>query len=656
MNNAQLRLPAVMNERLLLIADYQRPYAWERKQLQDLWDDLDLLGSGRSQYAGTLVLRDIRDGDVPVTSSADDGTVLRHCEVVDGQQRLTTCLLLLDRIRRRLEMLPDTVEHAPAMAANLRGAYGLVSIDNAKRPRLRLGAGLNGYWVDVVLADGHADGQPLIAGQRRLRDAAVFFDERLAHLADDDPRVEFARLKDLQARITSGLGFLVHEVATSAEVGVIFETLNERGRPLSELEKTKNYLLYLARNIDDGRADELSGLINSSWATIFVNLAGQGRDAEDQLLRAHWLATRDPDRRTWQQIASVKAAFERSQYVSGATRLIPSDGGGSDQAVAWDRLHSELTRFVTDLRKCSFYLKEMSEEGAAFAGFDDGQDDVRRASAALQRSGIVAPYRPLLFAARLRHPTDGDFYARLVAMCERYSARVFVIRQRRLNAGESRLLRLAHGLYRTPSDEDWREWVLKELAGLIWRYASDAEVLGSLATVEENWYVRRGHKYFLYEYELSLRQHGQELPPLSEFTSSSSGEQRTTEHVLPQHPKDDAACWWDAFTREEHAALQHSLGNLCLTYDNSSYGNKCFEAKRGDATTTARCYAKAELLQERELASLTAWTPDEIRQRQSKLAVWAMSRWAVARPDDGTLTADVDIEPEADDSLEAEPA
>jgi hypothetical protein len=650
-NNAQLRLPAVMNERLLFIADYQRPYAWERKQLQDLWDDLDLLGSGRSHYAGTLVLRDLRDGDAPRTSMADDGTTLRHCEVVDGQQRLTTCLLMLDRVRRRLEALGSNAEHAAPMAATLRSNYGLVSIDNAKQPRLRLGAGLNDYWVDVVLGDAHPDGQPLIAGERRLRDAAAFFDERLGDLGDSDPAVEFARLKDLQARVTSGLGFLVHEVATSAEVGVIFETLNERGRPLSELEKTKNYLLYLARNIGDGRADELSELINTSWATIFVNLAGQGRDAEDQLLRAHWLATRDPDRRTWQQIASVKAAFERSQYVSGATRLVPTAGGGADQAAAWDRLHGDLTRFVTDLRKCSFYLKEMVEDGAAFAGFDDGQDEVRRASAALQRSGIVAPYRPLLFAARLRHPADGDFYARLVAMCERYSARVFVIRQRRLNAGESRLLRLAHDLYRTPPDEDWRDWVLQELAGLIWRYASDSEVLGSLATVEENWYVRRGHKYFLYEYELSLRQHGQELPPLSEFTSSS-GEQRTTEHILPQHPKVDADCWWGTFSKEEHAALQHALGNLCLTYDNSAYGNKCFEAKRGDATTATRCYAKAELLQERELSTLTTWTPEEIRDRQNRLAVWAMSRWAVARPDDGTLTADVDIEPDGDDSLQ----
>lgn len=73
--------------------------------------------------------------------SAPSGTTLRHCEVVDGQQRLTTCLLMLDLVRRRLEVLGSNAEHAAAMAATLRANYGLVSIDNAKQPRLRLGAG-----------------------------------------------------------------------------------------------------------------------------------------------------------------------------------------------------------------------------------------------------------------------------------------------------------------------------------------------------------------------------------------------------------------------------------------------------------------------------------------------------------------------------------
>ncbi len=57
-------------------------------------------------------------------------------------------------------------------------------------------------------------------------------------------------------------------------------------------------------------------------------------------------------------------------------------------------------------------------------------------------------------------------------------------------------------------------------------------------------------------------------------------------------------------------------------------------------------------MQERELATLTKWTPDEVRSRQAQLTGWAMTRWAIARPDEGTLTEDVDIELEDADSLE----
>src|ERR1039457_1555893 len=102
----EVRLPAVISDRLLEIPDYQRPYAWAGKQLEDLWEDIDLLGPTGTHYAGTLVLRDIPGPDGSVRSSMDDdGDTLRHCEVVDGQQRLTSCLLLLDRVRRSLERL-----------------------------------------------------------------------------------------------------------------------------------------------------------------------------------------------------------------------------------------------------------------------------------------------------------------------------------------------------------------------------------------------------------------------------------------------------------------------------------------------------------------------------------------------------------------------
>jgi hypothetical protein len=652
----EVRLPDVVSNRLLEIADYQRPYAWGKKQLEDLWEDLDLLGPTGTHYAGTLVLRDIpsEDGSTK-TSMGDDGETLRHCEVVDGQQRLTTCLLLLDRIRRALEALEhDGAEAAGAVARRIRTTYGLVSVDNALVPKLKLGAGLNAYWVDVVLGEQAFVGPALIAGQQRLKEAVAFFDAKLSAVTKDVPaEVQLTRLKELQRRVTAGLGFLVYEVRSAAEVGVIFETLNERGRDLTDLEKTKNYLLYLARSIPDARSAQLADQINEAWASIFTNLAREAGDADEQLLRAHWLATVNPDRNAWKRIASIKARFDRSNYVSGSARLIPSGRAGKDQAEAWDELFDEVGDYVRTLRDCSFFLSEMFDPQAAMDAFGTDRKKVLLRSGALARSGVVALYRPLLFAARLRHPDDGAFYAELVDLCERYSARVFVIEQRRTNAGEPRLLRLAHDLYSGADPQH----VLGEVRAVLWRYAPDERVRETLQSTAENWYVRRGHKYFLYEYERSLLAPHEELPPLSSFTDAAK-EQRTTEHILPQNPKADADCWWDHFSEQQHAELCHALGNLALTLDNSAYGRKCFADKRGVSLGPGQhsetCYAQGKLHQEKELALYDEWTPSTIRDRQARLAEWALSRWAVSPPGAQELREqDVDIENEGtvDDEL-----
>ena len=124
--------------------------------------------------------------------------------------------------------------------------------------------------------------------------------------------------------------------------------------------------------------------------------------------------------------------------------------------------------------------------------------------------------------------------------------------------------------------------------------------------------------------------------------------------MLPQHPKPEDDCWWKHFTKEQHAALVHSLGNLALTYDNSSYSNHCFDKKRGQPLSPgvqeSRCYAQATLKQEQLLAQYAQWTPEVIEQRQEIFAAWALKRWAVAAPTTDELTRDdIDIESEGSD-------
>ncbi|HQA31348.1 MAG TPA: DUF262 domain-containing HNH endonuclease family protein [Propioniciclava tarda] len=625
-DHQEVNLGTAINNRLLFVPDYQRPYAWQEKQLTELWEDIDLLGPNGRHYTGTLVFKSREDE----TFRTIFGTTLVATDVVDGQQRLTTALLLVDRIRRAFEGLAQRgIEDAPVTAQSLKDLYGCLKLGGVVRARLSLGEDLNPYWTDSILGDLQSPVGTPTAGHERLKSAATFFDDKITALIDgtDDHEAE-TRLRDLLGRVTDGLKFLVYEVGSSAEVGVIFETLNGRGKPLSELERIKNYLLFIIRTLPDQRRDAMADLINHSWSGIFNDLAGVPVD-EDQLLRAHWLATQNSDARTWKGVDSIKSIFARSTYVRMSQRLGgPSpEGNDSDEQLA-DRLTEGVEEYVRTLRICAMYVREMQQPNATFAAFTSHHDEARSALGALRRSRNMATFRPLLLAARLTHPSDGEFFAQLVRLCETYAARVFTIAQRRANAGQTSLYRLGKRLADGQID---RSEALDELAALAWFFASDDRVRASF-TIDENWYFRRGHKYFLYEYELDITRNRSTVPPFEFFVGDTYGQ--TTEHVLPQTPDWESDDWRHSFTREEHARLQHGLGNLALTWDNSSYSNKSYAGKRGSVDQTASpCYFTSSLAQEREIAQqYDDWNADAITSRLATLRDFALRRWPLAAP------------------------
>src|SRR5438046_1841419 len=94
-SNSVRSVQEVFREFALTIPDYQRGYAWERKQVADFLEDLDLLSEGKAHYTGTLILHPAGgDSLVPEIEDAS-GTPFRLADVVDGQQRLTTIVILL---------------------------------------------------------------------------------------------------------------------------------------------------------------------------------------------------------------------------------------------------------------------------------------------------------------------------------------------------------------------------------------------------------------------------------------------------------------------------------------------------------------------------------------------------------------------------------
>lgn len=641
MPNNALTLPGVLRERYLVVPDYQRPYAWEERQLDDLWQDLELMTDGATHYTGTLVVKDSAE-----QVNTDAGDTLTRCDVVDGQQRLTTCLLLVDRLRRALLATGD--EEAAVRAENLARTFGPVTVHHVRRARLQLPPELNDHWLDTVLGD-HQQAKPVLtAGERRLSDAAAYLDRRIAAMGDDSsPEDHLAQLKRLQTRVTNGLRFLVYELEPGSNAGEVFETLNDRGRGLTEMEKVKNYLLFLVGSLPPERSAAVSEQINKDWARIHESLASHAAD-EDLLLRAHWLATVDPQPRTWSGAASVKSLFPRERYIPAAARLTPSsDRAEDDVEVIQDELVDAVTGYVRTLRECAHFTAEFLDPDAAYQPLGAGAQAARVAASRLRRTGVTANFRPLIFAARLSHPDDGAFYRDLLDACERYAARVYVIAQRRSNAGSSRLYRLAAELVGGRSKDE----VLTQIDELTWYHADDDVVRAGLGPTQ-NWYWRRGHKYFLYEYELDKVKMASDVKQFEAFSAAGKRE-RTTEHILPQHPDWDSGDW-SAFTPDQHAELVGSIGNLILTDDNLVYSNHSFAVKRGVQGQDGPCYRNASLAQEREVGLEDDWTPETIERRRTALVEWALRRWEVsARPvaDAAELAADDHEDEDTDDTV-----
>ena len=105
-----MSLDDLFTKKVFRIPDYQRGYAWQTEQLRQFWDDLVYLADGRSHYTGLITLREIP------SSTFDEKTKVhflitahahRVYHVVDGQQRLTTVIVLLQVLVELLRALPD---------------------------------------------------------------------------------------------------------------------------------------------------------------------------------------------------------------------------------------------------------------------------------------------------------------------------------------------------------------------------------------------------------------------------------------------------------------------------------------------------------------------------------------------------------------------
>lgn len=117
--------------------------------------------------------------------------------------------------------------------------------------------------------------------------AKNFFKEKINSL-------NLASLEILYKKVTQQLLFNNFTISNDIDVCVAFETMNNRGKPLSHLELLKNRLIYLSLKLEEDEEDKrnLRKTINDCWKSIYHNL---GRNKEkplddDDFLLYHYLS------------------------------------------------------------------------------------------------------------------------------------------------------------------------------------------------------------------------------------------------------------------------------------------------------------------------------------------------------------------------------
>jgi uncharacterized protein with ParB-like and HNH nuclease domain len=164
------RINQIFADQVYRVPDYQRGYAWEERQWKDLLEDLDLLPEGRTHFTGTLILRSYGKSKEKILDRNMQSYEV--FDIIDGQQRLTTIVILLKSIYDELLSFPQ----ANTLAERLRETY-LSTFDLNGQPfsKLTLNEDSNKFFSDNILDLHPGISGPTIRSHQRLLEARQYF-------------------------------------------------------------------------------------------------------------------------------------------------------------------------------------------------------------------------------------------------------------------------------------------------------------------------------------------------------------------------------------------------------------------------------------------------------------------------------------------------
>ena len=590
-----MSISKIFSEKIFRIPDYQRGYAWTIKEIEDFWGDLCRLEDNKNHYVGVLTLEPAKKEEY--SRWIDDLWIIEAKRyvpyyIVDGQQRLTTSVILIFVIleimhERKIKKLNYTSQDEISRKyiyeykdenRNRTYMYGY-EIDNPSYEYL-----ISQIYDEKVMSSSK-ENETIYTNN--LGTAKKFFYSKLLNMSVEE-------LESVYTKITQHFLFNMYIISEDIDVFVTFETMNNRGKPLSNLELLKNRLIYVSTlfKVDEHEKVRLRRDINQCWKKIY-HILGKGRERkllDDEFLVTHFMlyfakTIDDIERenyRGYYEFGEWQANYLLNQYFV-VQKIIDNSLSLAD---CFDYIESlgECIEFWGNIKNpdSSNYETEIREYIDKINYFAN----VRRRHYRMDQYVDYSYLNVFMLACFKACMNDGKKLLRFLKALEKYLFALEFYDNEILEEADVRYYVNWSELVKKLNKGDLViNGVIEKLEKLYTSMISNGEV--AKRTMEyygKNGFYRTGWlKYFLYEYEVSLMKKSRSnIEKLNRWDYYNRRAYNSIEHIYPENSHYQ---YWinmfKCFDSKKKNSLKNSLGNfVAISIEkNSKLGNKPFPEK-----------------------------------------------------------------------------
>ncbi|MGQ2896926.1 hypothetical protein DJ96_03495 [Helicobacter pylori] len=582
-----LNLDGVIEKGVFEIPSYQRGYAWQIRQLKDFWNDLEHVSKlgDKFHYMHSLTLR---ESENEFESSA--------FEIIDGQQRLATSLILLGLLAKTTQNKDPKYD-----SMNLESvlSYKYYGLSEAFRAIMGEEKDLERFQTSFYA--------------KNLIEAHAFFKEKISNT----PVGTLERMFDA---LTKKMLFSVAELNDNRiDPFSSFETINNRGKDLSTLELFKNRLHFVAHKICDGKKLEtLQQEINKTYTIVYYDLRSFEDDDLERFLK-HFVAYYYGENSNKFKERLLEMEFNAHRKYDDAN--LDDEYEKIDDLLFYLSYSSKVWNFLHTLDEKAIALKEFKIE--ITPKMRTLLDKMRRLNALSENAFLPLLLSLLTIQLAVRSGSEQHYTTQelegLLEYLERFGFLIYGVAGRRDTAKNEwiGLAFRAFKAYKLWEDKKTIEDLPTLEKNFFKEKHSGLELLEEYIHSKKNtekWYKwDKALNYLLYEYELHHN---------PETTLNFDSRIESIEHILPQKPDQGYSAKEKSWAKNPN--IVHALGNLLLISKNanSSLSNKPFEEKR-------KQYLKGSY-SEKEVAKNASFGVAQIKERSEKLLDFLIARYRIA--------------------------